>query len=192
MNCILCYREMLHPTPSGMGKVCAAKNRLDTGEASKPIIELVYDSGRGRRNYLIRTANREKIFLAVIASEEIVRCHFCETGWCEHQDIISEYDRARFPGDYASKAVCLSKLEFIEAARRGADSNLEVFADFEQDSYVVVNLDTNADYRVKLESRNGRLHGECDCPDFVYRKRGCKHIAEVLTDALFKAVPCSV
>lgn len=86
------------------------------------------------------------------------------------------------------KSLCLSerKKEFVEALERGKNSNLEVFADWDKDAFVVVNLDNKAEYRVKLESHKGQLFAECECPDFTYRKRICKHVSEVLTDTLFK------
>lgn len=85
------------------------------------------------------------------------------------------------------KMICLSerKGEFRKALERGKDSRLEVYADWERDSFVVVNEDNGSEYRVKLETRGRRLFGECDCKDFAYRKRVCKHLSEVLTFTLF-------
>lgn len=87
------------------------------------------------------------------------------------------------------KMICLSerKSEFKEALQRGKDNHFEVFADWERDSFVVVNEDNGSEYRVKLETDRERLFGQCDCQDFNYRKRICKHLSEVLTFALFTA-----
>lgn len=86
------------------------------------------------------------------------------------------------------KMICLStrKTEFVEAFERGRNSNLEVYADWDKDAFVVVNSDNKAEYRVKLESHKGQLFAECECPDFTYRKRICKHISTVLVNALFQ------
>lgn len=185
MNCILCHRELKHPTPSGLGRICATKNLRGTGDSPKAIIEIVYNNNRGNRNYLIRTANR-KIF--VVVNHGVIRCHHCSSDKCGHTETVRETDRVRFADEYASKALCLSerKLEFVEALRRGADSNLEVFADFDENAFVVVNLESGAEYNVKLTTRAGLLYAECVCPDFEHRRRICKHVAETLTDLLFK------
>lgn len=87
------------------------------------------------------------------------------------------------------KMICLSerKAEFREALERGKNNNFEVYADWDRDAFVVVNRDNFAEYRVKLETNQTRLYAECECKDFVFRKRLCKHIGEVLTNALFTA-----
>ncbi len=87
----------------------------------------------------------------------------------------------------ADKMICLNerKTEFTEALSRGKDNRLEVFSDWDKDAFVVVNHDNNAEYRVNLESRDGQLWGECECPDFSFRRRICKHTSAVLTDCLF-------
>ena len=89
----------------------------------------------------------------------------------------------------ANKMICLSnrRQEFTEALNRGKDNRFDVFADWDKDAFVVVNLGNRAEYRVKLETQNGALHASCECPDFGFKKRICKHIGEVLTNALFNA-----
>lgn len=87
----------------------------------------------------------------------------------------------------ADRMICLNerKAEFTDAMNRGKNSDLEVYADWDRDAWVVVNRDNKAEYRVNLESRDNQLFGDCSCKDFFYRKRICKHIGEVLTDCLF-------
>lgn len=87
----------------------------------------------------------------------------------------------------ANKMICLSnrRAEFTEALNRGKDNKFEVYADWDRDAFVVVNLGNLAEYRVKLETQNNLLHASCECPDFQFKKRICKHISEVLTNALF-------
>lgn len=87
----------------------------------------------------------------------------------------------------SQKMICLGerKSEFTEALNRGKDNRFEVYSDWDKDAFVVVNQDNGAEYRVRLETSRGKLYGECECPDFVYRKRICKHVGEVLTNALF-------
>ncbi len=79
------------------------------------------------------------------------------------------------------------RTEFVEALNRGKNSNLVIFNDFEKDAFAVVNRDNRAEYQVHLKTVGGNLHADCDCPDFIYRKRVCKHIGGVLVDALFAA-----
>lgn len=87
----------------------------------------------------------------------------------------------------SNRMICLSnrRQEFTEALNRGKDNRFDVFADWDRDAFVVVNLDNRAEYRVKLETQDGSLHASCECPDFGFKKRVCKHIGEVLTNALF-------
>jgi hypothetical protein len=85
------------------------------------------------------------------------------------------------------RMICINvrRAEFSDAIVRGKNSRLEVFEDWDKDAFVVVNSDNKAEYRVHLESRDGQLFCSCECPDFFYRKRVCKHVGEVLTHCLF-------
>ena len=86
-----------------------------------------------------------------------------------------------------SEMICLSnrKKEFIAALNRAEKWNLEVFADFDPDSFVVVNHDNGQEYQVKLESKDGHVFAGCRCDDFKYQRRICKHLSAVLADAFF-------
>src|ERR1044072_8714980 len=86
--------------------------------------------------------------------------------------------------------ICLSdrEREFIEATSRADKNNLEVFHDFEPDSFVVVNRDNGREYRVVLKTIKGKVFASCECGDFTKRNRVCKHQAEVLRDA-FSDIP---
>lgn len=85
------------------------------------------------------------------------------------------------------KMICLTerRAEFTEALQRGKDCSFDVYADWDKDAFVVVNRDNFNEYRVRLETHKTRLFAECECKDFTFRKRICKHIGEVLTNALF-------
>ncbi len=85
------------------------------------------------------------------------------------------------------RMICLSerRAEFTEALNRGKNNRFDVFADWDKDAFVVVNLDNRNEYRVKLETFKTKLYAECSCPDFSFKKRICKHIGEVLMNALF-------
>ena len=89
----------------------------------------------------------------------------------------------------SAKMICLSerRKEFVEALERGKNSNLEVYADWDKDAFVVVNRDNRFEYRVRLETSGGQLFAECECPDFQYRKRVCKHTSAVLLESFFGA-----
>ncbi|MET0752590.1 MAG: SWIM zinc finger family protein [Pyrinomonadaceae bacterium] len=86
--------------------------------------------------------------------------------------------------------ICLNdrEREFIEALARADKNNLEVFHDFEKDSFVVVNHDNGKEYRVVLKTIKGKVFASCECSDFIKRNRLCKHQAEVLRDT-FSDVP---
>lgn len=86
------------------------------------------------------------------------------------------------------KMICLSdrKEEFKAAMKRGFENDLHVEADFEPDTFLVVNRTNQTDYRVKLEtSTDGKVWGSCECRDFSFRRRICKHQSEVLQDVFF-------
>lgn len=85
------------------------------------------------------------------------------------------------------RMICVSerKAEFVEALQRGRNSKLEVYEDWDKDAFVVVNAENKAEYRVRLDNRDDKFFADCECPDFIYRKRVCKHIGEVLTHCLF-------
>ena len=103
-----------------------------------------------------------------------------------HSDLASHV--VQIEPRVSPKMICLSerRSEFTEALQRGKDNRFEVYADWDKDAFVVVNQDNGAEYRVKLDSNKKQLFAECECPDFTYRKRICKHIGEVLTNALFR------
>ena len=91
------------------------------------------------------------------------------------------------PAPMVDRMICVSerKAEFREALNRGKDNKFEVFADWDKDAFVVVNQGNQAEYRVHLESRENQFFASCECPDFFYKKRLCKHIGCVLTEMLF-------
>lgn len=87
---------------------------------------------------------------------------------------------------FDSEMLCLTdrKQEFKKASERASKSDLCVFCDA-PDRYVVVNAEAKANYGVKLRTSDGRIYADCDCGDFVFRKRVCKHIAAVIDEILF-------
>lgn len=85
------------------------------------------------------------------------------------------------------QGICLHdrKDEFRSALKRGADNNLEVFAGWDKDTFFVVNQSNGTEYGINFETVDGKVYAECDCPDFIHRKRICKHIAETLKETYF-------
>ena len=86
--------------------------------------------------------------------------------------------------------ICLShrEREFTAALARADKNDLDVFHDFEPDSFVVVNRGNRTEYRVVLKTIKGQVFASCECGDFIKRNRVCKHQAEVLRDA-FSGIP---
>lgn len=76
------------------------------------------------------------------------------------------------------------KLEFKAASERADASELYVFNDG-PDVFGVVNGETKQHYSVLLKTVSGQLCASCECPDYLYRKRVCKHIAAVISESLF-------
>jgi hypothetical protein len=78
--------------------------------------------------------------------------------------------------------ICLNQREpeLLEAVKRAEVSSLEVFPDFEFDSYIVVNRANRHEYKVDLKTVAGKVLASCDCEDFKRRGRICKHQAIVL------------
>ena len=87
---------------------------------------------------------------------------------------------------FDSEMLCLTdrKQEFKQASERAEQSELYVFCDA-PDRYGVVNGESKVNYCVNLRTRKGRIYVDCECADFVYRKRLCKHIAAVIDEILF-------
>ncbi|HEY8561504.1 MAG TPA: SWIM zinc finger family protein [Pyrinomonadaceae bacterium] len=90
------------------------------------------------------------------------------------------------PHVFDSEMLCLTdrKQEFKQASERAEKSELYVFCDA-PDRYGVVNGESKENYGVNLKTRKGRIYADCECADFVYRKRLCKHIAAVIDEILF-------
>ena len=87
---------------------------------------------------------------------------------------------------FNSEMLCLTdrKQEFKQASARAEKSELYVFCDA-PDRYGVVNGESKENYGVNLKTTGGRIFADCECADFVYRKRLCKHIAAVIDEILF-------
>ena len=92
----------------------------------------------------------------------------------------------REPHVFDSEMLCLTerKQEFKLASERAEQSELYVFCDA-PDRYSVMNGESKVNYGVNLKTRGGRIYADCECADFVYRKRLCKHIAAVIDEILF-------
>ncbi|MGC2239096.1 MAG: SWIM zinc finger family protein [Pyrinomonadaceae bacterium] len=87
-----------------------------------------------------------------------------------------------------AEMLCVSarRIEFVPALERAAKSNLTVYADFEPDTFVVVNKDNGNEYRVNMKTIDGQLFSDCECEDYCYRRRVCKHIVEVIFFSSFR------
>jgi len=107
-------------------------------------------------------------------------------GVIRQSELVGHSVKINVEAEPESEMICLSdrKEEFVQALNRAKNSDLIVYADFEPDTFVVVNRG-KSEYRVKLQTVSGQLCSECGCPDFKFRKRICKHISEVLTETVF-------
>lgn len=87
---------------------------------------------------------------------------------------------------FNSEMLCLTdrKQEFKHASERAEQSELYVFCDA-PDRYGVVNGESKENYGVNLKTNQGRIYADCECADFCYRRRLCKHIAAVIDEILF-------
>lgn len=84
--------------------------------------------------------------------------------------------------------LCLSDRqdEFYQAVTRAQKGDLEVFAAWDDDSFVVKNYENGKEYQVRFQTANGKVFGECECADHVFRKRICKHLSKVLVEKMFR------
>lgn len=100
----------------------------------------------------------------------------------KHSEAICHALRLK-PRSKTQGMLCVSerRSEFLDAMKRAENSNFEVFNGFDKDTYHVKNRENGNEYFVRFETENGKTFAECECPDFQYRKRTCKHIGEVLT-----------
>lgn len=190
MNCKVCNRKLKNHTETGMGKVCQKKNRNigDDAAKSKLRVEPLFVRRQPRRTYLVFTSPRRQVVVTENEDGRFANCPCSATELCEHRIAVAEVDRAKFPQDIAETAaaetmmICLSDRqdEYNEAVSRAADSDLELFNDFEKDSYVVVNRATSKEYRVVFKTVSGKALVSCECKDFSQRNRICKHLAYFL------------
>jgi hypothetical protein len=103
--------------------------------------------------------------------------------------MVNNFELKTVTGEVAlfdSEMLCLTdrRREFKQASERASNSDLCVFCDA-PDRYVVVNGESKVNYGVNLKTADGRIYADCDCADFVYRRRLCKHIAAVIDEILF-------
>lgn len=67
-----------------------------------------------------------------------------------------------------SNRICLTERqeEFAKAIQRGLTNKFEVWEDFDFGDFVCVNKTNRTEYRVKLETVDGRTYSGCECPDW--------------------------
>lgn len=84
-------------------------------------------------------------------------------------------------------AICLTdrKTEFVEALKRATGNDFDVFHGWDRDTFFVVNRTNKSEYRIEFETVDGKVYAQCECPDFIYRKRCCKHLAVALQETFF-------
>lgn len=90
------------------------------------------------------------------------------------------------PVKIGTEMICLTdrKVEFKAASERADKGELFVFCDA-PDRFGVVNGESKNHYKVNLKTIDGKIYSDCECADFTYRRRVCKHIAAVLSEILF-------
>lgn len=190
MNCKVCNRKLKNHTESGMGKVCQKKNRNigDESAKSKIRVEPLFVKRQPRRSYMVFTSPRQVVVITENETGRFANCP-CSTEMCEHREIVAKIDRQRFPEDLAAAAVeplMISlnerQAEFTQSIERAAKSKLKVYADFEKDTFVVVNEENKHEHRVALKTVKGKVLASCDCGDFKNRNRICKHLSVVLLE----------
>lgn len=102
---------------------------------------------------------------------------------------INRYMETAAPtkGNSPNLAICLSdrKDEFKAALKRALDNEFTVYAGWDRDTFFARNESNGNEYRVEFETIDGKTFAECECKDFYYRKRICKHIAGVLQETIF-------
>jgi len=136
----------------------------------------------------ITTRDGERAYFYQYPDGQVSRVAIKESNLSNHTIRIHRAEViAPLPTQAPNLAICLTdrKDEFRAALKRGSESDLEVFAGWDKDVFHVVNRDNKSDYRVEFEVMDGKLYSECDCKDFIYRKRVCKHISEVLQEQFF-------
>jgi hypothetical protein len=87
-------------------------------------------------------------------------------------------------------AICLSDRqdEFTEAFKRGMTNDFEIFDGWDADTFFVVNRTNNSEYRIEFETIHGKTYAECNCPDFCFRRRICKHLSFAFVEIFFKKI----
>jgi hypothetical protein len=127
----------------------------------------------------ITTCDNERAYRYMYPDGEISRAAICES---RLSSPLIKIERLN------ATMICLHERERSEmraALKRGFENEFAVFADWDRDAFVIVNKTKNTEYRVRLDTQAGRTFAMCSCPDFTYRKKVCKHIAEVLQFTFF-------
>jgi hypothetical protein len=146
----------------------------------------------GGLDYEDRTIFLPVVEVSTVKGERVYKCRFpdgeIQRAGLPHSALAGHAVKIKPQNTAGMIPLKLEKMsEFAEAVKRGADSSLVVYGDWERDTYVVVNKDSLRQYRVNLQTVDSTTHADCDCPDFIYRERICKHIASVLTGCMFRA-----
>jgi hypothetical protein len=167
-----------------LGCVSRAENGFDVRSA---------DSSRIDSMVFHVEANQNGDLSCACASHDSKCFKFEDEGVCAHifaaemlaAKILDDADLENAPTD---KMICITERrgEFVPALERGASSNLTVYAYFEPDTFVVES-GGEKEYHVTLETRDEKLFGACECADFEFRKRVCKHLGEVLVFNCFRS-----
>jgi hypothetical protein len=97
--------------------------------------------------------------------------------------------------------ICLTDRqdEFQAALGRGFDEDFEVYDGWDTGEFFVINQtkknefamassEVTYEYKVEIITIDEKLYGECECRDFIWRKRLCKHLSQVLLGKMFGRV----
>jgi hypothetical protein len=145
-----------------------------------PVVELTTRDGERAYRYQYPDGN---ISASAIKESSLdnytIKIHRCE--------VIAPQPKTQ---NVPNLSICLSdrKDEFRAALKRGMDNDLQVSDGWDKDSFFVTNRTNNSEYRVEFEAVDGRVYADCECPDALYRKRICKHVAAVLENKFFGVV----
>lgn len=94
------------------------------------------------------------------------------------------------PAHTPNLSICLHdrQSEFTEAFKRGMTNEFEIQDGWDADTFFVTNRTNNSEYRIQFETIDGKTYAECECRDFIYRKRICKHLSFAFVEIYFKQI----
>jgi hypothetical protein len=144
---------------------------------------------RTGRTYKVTGFNADKLGNKFAICEWIEEIGFKSSHIFYQEDFLGAVEIKPQPvAQIPNLAICLNDRqdEFTEAFKRGFNNEFLLLDGWDMDEFFVVNRTNKTEYKVQFSTVDGKCYAECDCPDFIHRKRICKHLSFAFVETFFK------